>query len=323
MPRDKPNTAPKFTTDWKRRIDSVLAVALQKGHDSLVLGAWGCGEMGNDPKQVAKLFQDALTSRFRGCFKHVVFSFLHDPQAFRAFCEVFGSPRMPVPEEPEVVVRGGQRSTATPDKKPFGRRISPDKATLEAKMERLTVDPRFPNINQELFPAFVPPPAKPATFVRRRNTNSDPDVMIDSSLEHGSGRRSGASAAAIAPPPMSGAASKRSSPIATKSGDSESNISINITVNVRNNNNSNNNNNGSNSNNKNTSNDSLSSDSTSVQVVVNNGNANNTNDGGGANSSNRRAADDHSGVNDFSMAEGNSSIDESSEEEIMVWGPGQ
>jgi hypothetical protein len=83
----------------------VFAVALQKGHDSLVLGAWGCGDLGNDPTQVAKLFHDALTTRFRGCFKHVVFSFLHDPQAFRTFCEVFGSPRMPVPEESETVVR--------------------------------------------------------------------------------------------------------------------------------------------------------------------------------------------------------------------------
>ena len=39
-----------------------------------------CGTLGNNCGQVAKLFKKALTSRFRGCFKHVVFSFLHDPE---------------------------------------------------------------------------------------------------------------------------------------------------------------------------------------------------------------------------------------------------
>src|SRR5689334_4140878 len=44
-------------------------------------------------------------TRWRGCFRHVVFSFLHDPEAFRAFCGEFRAPMMPVVEETEVINR--------------------------------------------------------------------------------------------------------------------------------------------------------------------------------------------------------------------------
>lgn len=101
----KVNKDASFVEDWRRRINAVLSIALQKGHDSLVLGAWGCGELGNNAQQVASLFRQELTHRFRGCFKHVVFSFLHDPDAFKAFCAEFGAPRMGFPEEVEVFNR--------------------------------------------------------------------------------------------------------------------------------------------------------------------------------------------------------------------------
>jgi hypothetical protein len=94
-----------FVADWRKRIDSVFAVGLQKGHDSLVLGAWGCGEMANDCAQVAALLKEAATTRFRGCFKHIVFAFLHDPEAFRVFQEAFGSVKMPVPTEHDLFDR--------------------------------------------------------------------------------------------------------------------------------------------------------------------------------------------------------------------------
>lgn len=99
------NKDAEFLADWRKRIDSVFAIGLQKGHDVLVLGAWGCGEMGNNAAQVANLFKEAATTRFRGCFKHIVFSFLHDPESFRAFGEAFGSAKMPVPTEVEVLDR--------------------------------------------------------------------------------------------------------------------------------------------------------------------------------------------------------------------------
>lgn len=52
------------------RIQRLLAVALRHGHDSLVLGAWGCGVFRNDQTCVAQWFRVHLTnsSQFRNSF---------------------------------------------------------------------------------------------------------------------------------------------------------------------------------------------------------------------------------------------------------------
>jgi len=59
-----------------RRIRRVLALAVHHGHDTLILGAWGCGAFGNDTEEIAALFRDALTGDFRGVFARVVFAVL-------------------------------------------------------------------------------------------------------------------------------------------------------------------------------------------------------------------------------------------------------
>ena len=60
------------------RIRSVLAVARQHGHKTLVLGAWGCGVFRNDPVDVAQWFAEALLAdaQFMGAFARVVFAVL-------------------------------------------------------------------------------------------------------------------------------------------------------------------------------------------------------------------------------------------------------
>jgi Ca-activated chloride channel family protein len=60
-------------TMWKR-ILKVLAVAERHQHDSLVLGAWGCGAFGNDGNEIAGLFHKALHENFQGVFQHIVFA---------------------------------------------------------------------------------------------------------------------------------------------------------------------------------------------------------------------------------------------------------
>lgn len=66
------------------RLHKVLAVAAQCGHDTLILGAWGCGAFGNDPAMVAPLFGAALRGPFAGVFAHVEFAILDlsDEQRF-------------------------------------------------------------------------------------------------------------------------------------------------------------------------------------------------------------------------------------------------
>ena len=65
-----------------RRIDMVLAIAKQYQHDTLVLGAWGCGVFGNDPEQVAELFMEALQNKYKNQFKKVVFAIYSKEERF-------------------------------------------------------------------------------------------------------------------------------------------------------------------------------------------------------------------------------------------------
>jgi uncharacterized protein (TIGR02452 family) len=72
-----------------RRAAKVLAVAEDRGHRTLVLGAWGCGVFRNDPARVAAVFAEWLTSpRFKGAFDRVVFG-VYDKSRERATLDAF------------------------------------------------------------------------------------------------------------------------------------------------------------------------------------------------------------------------------------------
>lgn len=58
-----------------KRIFKILSVAIEKKHDSLILGAWGCGVFGNNPKEVAMMFHLVLNNpRFINHFKNITFA---------------------------------------------------------------------------------------------------------------------------------------------------------------------------------------------------------------------------------------------------------
>lgn len=56
------------------RIERVLAIAAAHGYTELVLGAWGCGAFGNDPRRTAEDFRAALEGPAAGRFRQVVFA---------------------------------------------------------------------------------------------------------------------------------------------------------------------------------------------------------------------------------------------------------
>lgn len=58
----------------EQRIHRVLAIARAFGFETLVLGAWGCGAFGNDPKRTAADFRHALETEFCGAFSEIVFA---------------------------------------------------------------------------------------------------------------------------------------------------------------------------------------------------------------------------------------------------------
>jgi uncharacterized protein (TIGR02452 family) len=78
----------KIGAVMQTRINKILSVALIQGHNTLVLGAFGCGVFKNNPLDVVKYFKVALDGNFKNVFKKVVFA-VYDPsptkQTFYAF----------------------------------------------------------------------------------------------------------------------------------------------------------------------------------------------------------------------------------------------
>jgi uncharacterized protein (TIGR02452 family) len=72
----EPHRRGEVSAALRERVDRVLAAAALHGHDSIVLGAWGCGVFKNSAEEVAQLFGRALSGPFAGCFARVAFAVL-------------------------------------------------------------------------------------------------------------------------------------------------------------------------------------------------------------------------------------------------------
>jgi uncharacterized protein (TIGR02452 family) len=72
--RYEPDREGEIGPAMRSRIDKVLAVAAEQRHDTLVLGAWGCGAFGCDGDLIAGLFAEALSTNFHGVFERVEFA---------------------------------------------------------------------------------------------------------------------------------------------------------------------------------------------------------------------------------------------------------
>lgn len=68
----------------KNKIRTILRIGLKHGHDSLILGALGCGAFHNPPKHIARLFHEVLEEEeFLNKYKHIVFAILEDHNSYR------------------------------------------------------------------------------------------------------------------------------------------------------------------------------------------------------------------------------------------------
>ena len=66
----------------KEKIRTILRIGILKGHDSLVLGALGCGAFCTPPAQMARLFHQVLDEEeFQGCFRKIVFAIIDSPSS--------------------------------------------------------------------------------------------------------------------------------------------------------------------------------------------------------------------------------------------------
>ena len=63
----------------KNKIRTVFRIGLTYGHDSLVLGAFGCGAFKNPPAEVAKLFHKIIEEpEFKNKYRLITFSIIED-----------------------------------------------------------------------------------------------------------------------------------------------------------------------------------------------------------------------------------------------------
>ena len=64
-----------------RRIENMLAVAIEYKYKNLILGAWGCGAFGHDARRVAAYFYNLLVTKgYRNYFDNICFAVLDDEQ---------------------------------------------------------------------------------------------------------------------------------------------------------------------------------------------------------------------------------------------------
>ena len=76
----------------KEKIRTILHIGILKGHDSLVLGALGCGAFCTPPAQMARLFHEVLDEQeFQGRFSKIVFAIIDSPSSnnFKPFSKEF------------------------------------------------------------------------------------------------------------------------------------------------------------------------------------------------------------------------------------------
>lgn len=76
----------------KERARKFLWIANQNQHETLILGAWGCGVFQNDPQIIARIFAELLKGEFENCFKRVIMA-IYDrtltQRVYKEFVEQF------------------------------------------------------------------------------------------------------------------------------------------------------------------------------------------------------------------------------------------
>ena len=99
-----PQRAKEITAN---KVRTIFRIALMHGHDSLVLGAFGCGAFKNPPAEIAKLFHEVMEEpEFKNKYRLITFSIIDDHNSnnrnLRAFEEEFGAAtkqtKLPAPD---------------------------------------------------------------------------------------------------------------------------------------------------------------------------------------------------------------------------------
>ena len=72
--KNRTNAFDELENIMDTRIGKILDVFASNGNEGIVLGAYGCGVFGNDPKMISKIFFNYLNGKYKDIFKCVVFA---------------------------------------------------------------------------------------------------------------------------------------------------------------------------------------------------------------------------------------------------------
>ena len=79
----------KIYANLSEKILRTLRVFKLNGDRELILGAFGCGYLQNDPQMVATIFKECLDrTEFLGCFDHIYFDIWHNPSVLQTFAKI-------------------------------------------------------------------------------------------------------------------------------------------------------------------------------------------------------------------------------------------
>lgn len=91
--QNEPQKAHLIDAVNRERARKFLWIANREGHQTLILGAWGCGVFQNIPAEIARMFKELLTGEFANCFERVIMA-IYDrtppKTVYNAFAEIFG-----------------------------------------------------------------------------------------------------------------------------------------------------------------------------------------------------------------------------------------
>lgn len=66
---------PEGAEIMRNKVRTIYRIAIENGHDSIVLGAWGCGVFKQNPDKIARLFTSVLDEpEFKGRFRELFFA---------------------------------------------------------------------------------------------------------------------------------------------------------------------------------------------------------------------------------------------------------
>lgn len=83
--KDATHLADNMIEGTKNKMRTILRIGLQHGHDSLVLGALGCGAFCNPPSHIARLFHEVFEEpEFKNKYRLISFAILDDHNAHRS-----------------------------------------------------------------------------------------------------------------------------------------------------------------------------------------------------------------------------------------------